>query len=137
LGKTVIVHEAKRNNEKLLIILSDYHLNSGGNFQYYIIKYQITMKIKKLLTLTIFILFALIILSSCAEVQHIEACQTGHTFGFFGGLLHGIIAPVSFVISLFSDHVAVWAVNNNGGWYTFGFLIGVGGLGFGGSKASR
>jgi hypothetical protein len=52
-------------------------------------------------------------------------------------LWHGIIAPASFVVSLFSDNVAVWAVNNNGGWYTFGFLIGVGGLGFGGSKASR
>jgi hypothetical protein len=95
------------------------------------------MKTNKLLTLTLSVLIALIILSSCAEVQQIEACRTGHTFGFFGGLWHGIIAPVSFVISLFSDQVAVWAVNNNGGWYTFGFLLGVGGLGFGGHKASR
>jgi hypothetical protein len=85
------------------------------------------------------VLMAIIILmfSSCAEVQHTEACLTGHTYGFFGGLWHGIIAPGSFFISLFNDHVAVWAVNNNGGWYTFGFLLGVGSLGFGGSKASR
>jgi len=95
------------------------------------------MKTKKLLTLSVFVLFALLILSSCADVQNIEACKTGHVSGFFGGLWHGIIAPVSFVISLFSDDVAVWAVNNNGGWYSFGFLIGVGSLGFGGSKASR
>ena len=95
------------------------------------------MKTKKLLTLGIFVLFALLIFSSCADVQNVEACKTGHTYGFFGGLWHGIIAPVSFVISLFTDDVAVWAVNNNGGWYAFGFLIGVGGLGFGGSKASR
>ncbi|HAH24594.1 MAG TPA: hypothetical protein DCL77_12725 [Prolixibacteraceae bacterium] len=91
----------------------------------------------KTIFLFAFVLFALVILSSCAEVQHVEACQTGQTYGFFGGLWHGIIAPVSFVISLFSDHVAVWAVNNNGGWYAFGFLIGVGSLGFGGHKASR
>jgi hypothetical protein len=95
------------------------------------------MKTKNLIFLTVFVLFALLVFSSCADVQQIEACKTGPTYGFFGGLWHGIIAPVSFVGSLFSDDIAVWAVNNNGGWYTFGFLIGVGSLGFGGSKASR
>ncbi len=95
------------------------------------------MKTKNLLFLTVLVLFALFVFSSCADVQQVEACKTGHTYGFWGGLWHGIIAPVSFVGSLFIDDIAVWAVNNNGGWYTFGFLIGVGSLGFGGSKASR
>jgi len=87
--------------------------------------------------LTLFVLIALIGFSSCAHVQYIDACKTGHTYGFFGGLWHGLIAPASFVGSLFSDRIAVWAVNNDGGWYSFGFLIGVGSLGFGSSKASR
>jgi hypothetical protein len=95
------------------------------------------MKTRKLIILSIFMLFALLVFSSCAEVQHIDACKSGHTFGFLGGLWHGIIAPASFIGSLFNDHIAVWAVNNNGGWYSFGFLLGVGGLGFGGHKASR
>lgn len=95
------------------------------------------MKTKNLLSIIVLVLFALTVLSSCADVQNIEACKTGHTYGFFGGLWHGMIAPVSFVISLFSDEVAVWAVNNNGGWYSFGFLLGVGSLGLGGGKASR
>lgn len=95
------------------------------------------MKTKNLLSLTVFVLFALFFFSACAEVQQIETCKTGHTYGFFGGLWHGIIAPVSFVLSLFIDDIAVWAVNNNGGWYSFGFLLGVGSLGFGGHKASR
>ena len=95
------------------------------------------MKTRNLLSWTVFLFFVLIVFSSCAEVQNVEACKTGHTYGFFGGLWHGIIAPASFVISLLMDDVAVWAVNNNGGWYTFGFLIGVGSLGLGGSKASR
>ena len=95
------------------------------------------METKNIIRWTVFALFVMIIFSSCAEVQNVEACKTGHTYGFFGGLWHGIIAPASFVVSLFTDDVAVWAVNNNGGWYTFGFLIGVGSLGFGGSKASR
>lgn len=95
------------------------------------------MKAKNLLLTVFMVLLALILFSSCADVQQIDACKTGHTYGFWGGLWHGIIAPVAFVGSLFSDDIAVWAVNNNGGWYTFGFLIGVGSLGFGGSKASR
>ena len=94
------------------------------------------MKTKNLVTITLLVLFAMFLLSSCAEVQNIDACKTGHVYGFFGGLWHGIIAPLSFVISLFSDNVAVWAVNNNGGWYSFGFLLGVGSLGLGGGKAS-
>ncbi len=95
------------------------------------------MKTKTLLILTAFVIIALFLFSSCADVQQIEACKTGHTYGFFGGLWHGIIAPASFVGSLFSVDIAVWAVNNNGRWYSFGFLIGVGSLGFGGSKASK
>ena len=95
------------------------------------------MKTRKLIILSISVLIVLLIFSSCAEVQHIEPCKTGHTFGFLGGLWHGIIAPAAFVGSLFNDHIAVWAVNNNGGWYSFGFLLGVGSLGFGGHKASR
>jgi hypothetical protein len=95
------------------------------------------MKTKNLIIQIVFVLLAVFLLSACAEAQHVEACKTGHTYGFLGGLWHGIIAPFSFVCSLFMDNVAVWAINNNGGWYTFGFLIGIGGLGFGGSKASR
>lgn len=92
---------------------------------------------RKSLHLVLIVLFFAILLTSCAEVQHIEPCVVGRTYGFWGGLWHGIIAPFSFVISLFDSHVAVWAVNNNGNWYTFGFLLGIGSLGFGGSKASR
>jgi hypothetical protein len=95
------------------------------------------MKTNILIIQVVSVLLIVFLLSACAEAQHIDACKTGHTYGFFGGLWHGIIAPFSFICSLFMDNVAVWAVNNNGGWYTFGFLIGIGGLGFGGSKASR
>jgi hypothetical protein len=95
------------------------------------------MKTNILIIQVVSVLLIVFLLSACAEAQHIDACKTGHTYGFFGGLWHGIIAPFSFICSLLMDNVAVWAVNNNGGWYTFGFLIGIGGLGFGGSKASR
>jgi hypothetical protein len=45
---------------------------------------------------------------------------------FFWGLLHGIFAVPSFILSLFSDNVAIYQTPNSGGWYNFGFLIGVG-----------
>ena len=81
---------------------------------------------------TLLFLFAAVavILSSCADVSHVQAClpPTEHTYGFWGGLWHGMVAGFAFIGSLFSDDIAVWAVNNNGGWYTFGFVLGSGSL---------
>lgn len=57
--------------------------------------------------------------------------------GFWMGLWHGLIAPITFVISLFSDTVGMYAVRNNGGWYDFGYLIGLGSLHGGGVGARR
>ncbi len=61
--------------------------------------------------------------------------------GFWLGLWHGIIAPVAFVVSLFTDTVSIYEVNNTGGWYDFGFLLGasmtLGGGGAGGAKGAR
>ncbi len=91
---------------------------------------------------TIFVVAAIfcciLLLSACADVEpNIKPCLTGQTYGFWGGLWHGFILPFSWIGSLFSDTIAVWAVNNNGGWYTFGFVLGVGALTGGGSKAVR
>jgi hypothetical protein len=78
-----------------------------------------------------------LILTACAESVPVEDCVSDEPYGFFGGLWHGIIAPVSFVISLFNHDVAMYAVNNSGGWYDFGFVLGAGIL-FGGSgKAAK
>jgi hypothetical protein len=44
--------------------------------------------------------------------------------GFWAGLWHGIIIVITFVISLFTDSVHIYEVNNSGGWYNFGFLLG-------------
>ncbi len=49
----------------------------------------------------------------------------GHIAGYWRGVWHGIIAPCTFVISLFTDDVRIYEVHNNGGWYDFGFGTGV------------
>jgi len=73
----------------------------------------------KLLFLTPFVF----LLTSCAagNVQFTQDTPAG----FWYGLWHGIIAFISLVIHIFNENVVVFEVNNTGGWYDFGFLLGV------------
>jgi hypothetical protein len=41
------------------------------------------------------------------------------------GLWHGIIAPVTLVLSFFNSEVKMYEVHNTGSEYDFGFLLGV------------
>ncbi len=75
-------------------------------------------------------LFVCLFLVSCAGAEPVTECLTGRQYGFFFGLWHGFITPVSFVTSLFDDRVAIYAVNNTGGFYDLGFLLGSSGWGF-------
>ncbi|OFX90144.1 MAG: hypothetical protein A2W99_17645 [Bacteroidetes bacterium GWF2_33_16] len=79
-------------------------------------------------------LLLVVMFSSCSNKEVIDACLDGHTFGFWGGLWHGIIAPVDFVLMFFRDDITIYAQNTNGAWYAFGFLLGSGGWGFLGGK---
>ena len=49
----------------------------------------------------LYIILFMFLLQGCAEVEPIEACVIDEPYGFFGGLWHGIIAPISFILSLF------------------------------------
>jgi hypothetical protein len=62
-------------------------------------------------------------LASCAGAN--ELAGTAGAAGFWRGLLHGIIAPITFLVSLFTDRVSMYEVHNSGGWYDFGFLMGI------------
>ncbi|HEX6206919.1 MAG TPA: hypothetical protein VF058_01025 [Actinomycetota bacterium] len=79
-----------------------------------------------------------LLLSSCAAGPN-PATGTGEDpAGFLLGLWHGIILPVTFIISLFTDEVSVYEVVNSGNWYDFGFILGVLiSLGGGGAGAGR
>lgn len=85
----------------------------------------------KIFTLFTCLLLCTLFLPSCAHKEVVTTCLNGHTYGFFGGFWHGMIAPFDFIAMLFSDDITVYATNNNGGWYALGFLFGIGGLGFG------
>jgi hypothetical protein len=45
--------------------------------------------------------------------------------GFWLGLWHGFIFPLAWIVSLFTDKVAIYAVPNSGGWYDFGYFVGI------------
>lgn len=45
--------------------------------------------------------------------------------GFWHGLWRGIIAPLMLGVGIFSDTARMYEPHNTGGWYDFGFLIGV------------
>ena len=84
------------------------------------------------------VLFACILFASCAQVNSVQACLSGEPYGFLHGLLHGFITPISFVAKLFGDDTAIYAVNNTGNWYDFGFLLGSSGWGFlAGNRSKR
>ena len=72
---------------------------------------------------------SLITLNSCADRTVIKEEMTTHEYGFWGGVWHGMIAPFDFIGSLFEDDITVYAEHNNGHWYAFGFVLGMGGLG--------
>ncbi len=72
-------------------------------------------------------LLAVALLAGCAPAvnQHVHtAGPDGIIAGFWRGLWHGIILPVTFIVSLFSDKVGIYEGYNNGGWYNLGFVLG-------------
>lgn len=78
-------------------------------------------------------------MAGCAASGN-DVATSGSDVGFWLGLWHGFITPVTFIVSLFKESVGIYEVHNNGGWYDFGFMIGVSfvfGSVLGGSGAAR
>jgi hypothetical protein len=73
-------------------------------------------------------------LASCAAKQDAAAIAP-EAPGFWLGLWHGFIFPIAWIVSLFMRDVAVYAVPNNGGWYDFGYFLGIVVFGVGARKS--
>ena len=78
----------------------------------------------------------LLMLSACVATQSAPTIQPSAP-GFVLGVWHGFIFPVSFIVSLFSDKVSVYAVPNSGGLYNFGYFVGIVFLGVGARSSKR
>ena len=82
------------------------------------------------------------LIAPAASLATLAACATQSSAavapaapGFLFGLWHGFIFPVAWLLSLFLPEVAVYAVPNNGGWYDFGYFLGIVVFGVGARKS--
>ena len=76
----------------------------------------------------LFLIVATLLLSSCADVSTVCAEPNEMVYGFWYGVWHGAIILWSLIAQLFYDDVAIYGINNNGGWYDFGYVLGVSGF---------
>ena len=86
------------------------------------------------------LLLVLVVLAACVPGQNDLARtpdEEGRVAGFWQGLWQGIIAPITFIVSLFTPNVQFYEVHNNGNWYNLGFVLGAGILTGGGVFGSR
>ncbi|GAA1721225.1 hypothetical protein GCM10009809_16110 [Isoptericola hypogeus] len=95
-------------------------------------------------TATVVAVVVLLAVSACAAGPNpgVDTSTIGGAgpYGFWWGLWQGMILPVTFVVSLFTDSVSVYEVHNTGNWYDFGFVLGISmvfGGPFGASRARR
>lgn len=89
---------------------------------------------KRLLLLCIIMVMMIVVLTGCVPGD--GTCTAAKPAGFFWGIWHGWIAPVSLVLGLFKKGVRVYETVNNGWWYDFGFYIAII-SGFGGVSLFR
>jgi hypothetical protein len=82
-----------------------------------------------------------LLLAACARAAPDAVSHAPGTPGFLWGLWHGFVFPWAWIGSLFDPRIAVYAVPNDGGWYDFGYFVGItvlgGGSWFGSKQRSR
>ncbi len=82
-----------------------------------------------------------LLLVGCASQIDAGVSQEASAPGFWWGLWHGFVFPFAWIGSLFKPDIAVYAVPNSGGWYDFGFFLGItvlgGGSIFGSKKRNK
>ncbi|MBA7475600.1 hypothetical protein ES706_04620 [subsurface metagenome] len=95
---------------------------------------------KKRLLLAFVAILAMLLLAGCAAGTNPTVDTPdidGESASFWSGLWHGVISPITFIISLFSDNVNIYEVYNSGNWYDFGFMFGVSLIFGGGARAAK
>ena len=79
---------------------------------------------------------ALLVVSVCGCFPGTSTYSPDDRAGFFSGLWHGWIAPLSLIVHIFRPDIRIYEPYNTGWWYDFGFYIAVVG-GFGSIAFTR
>jgi hypothetical protein len=96
-------------------------------------------KCRLVIPVTATVVVSMLLVISCAAIQPPGIPHIGAP-GFWKGLWQGFIAPITFIISLFSDSIRIYAFPNAGKWYDLGFMLGIGGFSggiFAGARGRR
>ena len=89
----------------------------------------------KRILLVFFTIMLILTVTGCAD--QVNLAQPGQDVaGFWTGLWHGMIATFAFIGHLFNSNIGIYEKVNDGGWYDFGFLLGVGAFAGGCSKST-
>lgn len=87
-------------------------------------------KLKWLLAAAVVVVLA-VTLTGCAPGDGTYNAE--HPAGFFWGIWHGWIAPITLIVGLFNHNIRIYETINTGWTYDFGYYIaiisGFGGLG--------
>lgn len=91
-------------------------------------------KSKRLVVLIIALVLMTTLISGCIPGD--GKASADDTAGFFWGIWHGWLAPLSLIISIFNREIRIYEVYNSGWWYDFGYYMAII-SGFGGLALSR
>lgn len=72
----------------------------------------------------LFLLIALTAALTACATQPL-ALTASELPGFFTGIWHGLVAPLALIGEIFLND-RIYAFPNSGGWYDFGYMIGIG-----------
>ncbi len=70
------------------------------------------------------VLICLIVLTGCVAGPT-SRFTTGDPAGFAAGLWHGLLTPVTLIISFLNENIRMYEVNNVGPEYDLGYLMGL------------
>jgi hypothetical protein len=73
----------------------------------------------------LFVLLVLVMLLVSGCVPGDGKANPENKAGFFWGIWHGWVAPVSLIISLFNRAIRIYEVHNSGWWYDLGYYMAV------------
>lgn len=90
--------------------------------------------VKKLLLISAVLAALIFVLTGCVPGDGTYTASS--PAGFFWGIWHGWIAPISLIMGYFNRNIRVYEVINTGWWYDFGFYIAII-SGFGGLSLFR
>lgn len=92
------------------------------------------MRNNKKIILMVLFLILILTLTGCSPGD--GANTPSNPAGFFTGVWHGWIAPISLIRGFLNKNIRVYEIYNTGWWYDFGFYIAII-SGFGGLSLSR